>query len=388
MEILHQKGIVPTFAIPANVINKHSEPIKNIAHNGVEFAIHGYNHIDLTELTHEELLDQIEKAINIFQEKNIPFSGFRFPYLKSNAKCVELLGNSPLKWDSSYTILWDAIPNLRFRKRNLLNFQNMLNQYNCKSSTEYIALPRFYNNILEIPVSLPDDDLLTDRLGIKDEKILAQTWNEILIQTYSRGELFTLQLHPERIPLYKEILRNLIETIDNSYPKVWLTSLSSIAEWWNEKEGFWMDICKKGIDEYAIRVHGSKRATVLVKTNENGNFFNEYSVIDKNSFTIRSSKRPTIGISKNSSPNLIKFLKNEGFVFEIPGDENNHSIFLNDLEVFNEDDEIKVLQKIDHTPSPVVRFWRWPNGCRSAVAITGDIDSLTSTDFFLRAFAH
>jgi len=64
-------------------------------------------------------------------------------------------------------------------------------------------LPRFIGNTLEIPASLPDDDLLFDRLGIRDDNLLAQTRGKILKQTHSRGELFTLQIPKESNPWQK-----------------------------------------------------------------------------------------------------------------------------------------------------------------------------------------
>ena len=233
---------------------------------------------------------------------------------------------------------------------------------------------------------MPDDDLLIDRLGIKDEKVLAQIWGNILKQTYSQGELFTLQLHPERIPFCKETLKTLLQIAYASKPKVWVTSLDSIYKWWKEKEHFWIKLNKKGNEEYEIHPHCSKRASILIKSKDfiNDNFLNSYMIADNNTFIIKSRKRPLVGVSKKCSPNLIKFLENEGIVYEISPEEENYSVYLNDFEVFNEEDEIRILQKIDRTDSPLIRFWRWPNRCRSAFAVTGDIDALTSFDFFLR----
>ena len=388
LDILRQDGITPTFPITAKALGTHPDLIRKFSDAGVEFAIHGYNHIDYTQLTPEELSEQIDKAVKIFQEHNIPFSGFRSPYLRWDKKSLNVIDSPFFKWDSSYTILWDVLKNIRIKEKNWRNYQTVLSQYQYRNSDSYVSLPRFRNNILEIPVSLPDDDLLFDRFGVKEEKILTQIWGEILKQTHSRGELFTLQLHPERISFYKETLKSLIRTANNSNPKIWLTSLGDIAEWWNEKKGFSIVINKKRNNEFEIHAHCSERATVLLKTKDakNAKFFNEYSVINTKNFTLRSSKRPIIGISKNCSPMLIKFLKNEGFIFEISSEENNYSVFLNDLEVLNEEDEIGVLEKIDRAHLPLIRFWRWPNGCRSVLAVTGDIDGLTSLDFFSRFF--
>jgi hypothetical protein len=39
---------------------------------------------------------------------------------------------------------------------------------------------------------------------------------------------------------------------------------------------------------------------------------------------------------------------------------------------------------IDESRRPLLRFGRWPRACRSALAVTGDIDALTIWDFVQR----
>jgi len=41
---------------------------------------------------------------------------------------------------------------------------------------------------------------------------------------------------------------------------------------------------------------------------------------------------------------------------------------------------------IEKAPGPLVRVWRWPDGARSALAATGDIDALTLRDFVVRSW--
>ena len=35
-------------------------------------------------------------------------------------------------------------------------------------------------------------------------------------------------------------------------------------------------------------------------------------------------------------------------------------------------------------PGPVIRLWPWPNGMRSALCITGDLDALSLLDYAAR----
>jgi hypothetical protein len=42
------------------------------------------------------------------------------------------------------------------------------------------------------------------------------------------------------------------------------------------------------------------------------------------------------------------------------------------------------VQRIEELEAPLLHFACWPDGNRAALAITGDIDSVTVQDFFLR----
>ena len=44
----------------------------------------------------------------------------------------------------------------------------------------------------------------------------------------------------------------------------------------------------------------------------------------------------------------------------------------------------RLLAQIEGGDFPLVRLGRWPNGARSALCVTGDIDALTIWDYGLR----
>ncbi len=43
-----------------------------------------------------------------------------------------------------------------------------------------------------------------------------------------------------------------------------------------------------------------------------------------------------------------------------------------------------LVEQVESLESPFLRFGCWPSGVRAALAISGDIDSITVQDFFLR----
>jgi hypothetical protein len=53
---------------------------------------------------------------------------------------------------------------------------------------------------------------------------------------------------------------------------------------------------------------------------------------------------------------------------------------------FTDEDERILLEEIERPEVPLIRFGLWPNGCKSALCLTGDIDALTIWDYGLRLF--
>ena len=91
----------------------------------------------------------------------IPFSGFRCPYLRCNAQILDAIEKCNFLWNSSTGVLWDVVDKESFAEWP--NYQKALNFYRLKDTNE-ISLPRLHSNVVQIPVSLPDDDMLSDRL--------------------------------------------------------------------------------------------------------------------------------------------------------------------------------------------------------------------------------
>jgi peptidoglycan/xylan/chitin deacetylase (PgdA/CDA1 family) len=387
VDTVSEHEVVPTFPITASLIKRYHKCINEFADNGVEFCIHGYDHFDYTKLSSDQRSNQLNKAVMQFQKKNLKVTGFRFPYLCYNHECLADLSKKNIKWDSSSCVSWPLSNKVKYKSNNYIKYQEMINRYNYRKADSCVSVPKFFRNLLQIPVFLPDDDLL-ERLGIMDNETVSNIWNQILNWTHSKGEIFTLQLHPERITLYKKALESLIERAKSLEPKVWLASLGSIYEWWNEKKQFYLKIISHGDSKYEIEAHCSPRAAVLVKLPVSKDVYehNGWNLITGKKILLESSKVPIIGVHPDSAPSLVRFLKNEGFAFEVDGNNDQYSVYLGEFTNYSEKDDITVLEKIQTCALPVVRFWRWPHGYQSALSVTGDIDAMSVVDFFERTY--
>jgi len=383
-------GFTPTFAITAVTLKRHPDIIRKQHKQGVELAVHGYIHTDYRLASLEQQIEHFNKAIKVFESSKVSFSGFRAPFLRINSKTSEVLTNLGFQYDSSHSINWGVIDQAKYSKQSWCEYNRLLDYYMSHKAEEYLALPRFIDGFTEIPVSMPDDEAMVDRLGITDKKEISRIWLEVLQRTYDKGELFTIQLHPERISFCESALIDVVQQARRLNPPIWVATLGEISDWWREKGQFSLDVITEGTGKYSVKADCTDRATLLVKDCRvdvpSTEWVDNYRCINARDFILESPVRPVIGISLDSAPAAIKFLKTEGFVVEQSNQSENHGLYLSDLAQFTEADEKPLSEKIEQSNAPLLRFWRWPYQSRSALSVTGDIDSITLIDFVLRVF--
>jgi len=387
-DVMHNAGCLPTFAITAAVLDRHPDYIRELCRRGVEFAVHGYVHIDYGVASREKKREHFKKAISIFNKQGIPFVGFRAPFLRTNADTNPVLHENGFLYNSSRSLYWPVIDINRFSPNLQDNFNRLFDFYKPHRIEDYISLPRFDSGLVEIPVSIPDDEMIIERLGVLDEKIIGDIWLDILENIYERGELFILSLHPERIDHCEMGLREILSRAGEFDPPVWVATLKEIAGWWIEKDRFTFNIEPEGDNRYRVKADCSARATILVKKLDvdrpSEPLFDDYRVIAARDFTVESPVRPVIGLAAGSSVYAVNFLKSEGFIVDTDSRRGSCVLYLDGLKEFTEADEKKLSARIEKSGAPLLRFWRWPDRAKSALSVTGDIDSITLTDFVLR----
>ena len=388
--LTQELGCRPTFSLTAVILKRHPELIREIRKYGVEFAIHGYIHTDHGVMSYPEQKKHFSRAIKVFNRFEIPFTGFRAPYLRINDNTFQAITDLDFLYDSSNSVNWDVVDSTELTEEARREYQRVLDYYSCPSAQKTLVLPRIINNFIEIPVSMPDDEIMMERLGITDLKKMTKIWGAVLQNSYASGELFTIQLHPERISYFEKTLANIINDSKKYNPPVWLATLGEISDWWRERGDFQFKIESDSDGKYKIKAECSERATILVK-NAGVNvpvkeWFGGYQTVNSRDFVLESTGRPTIGVKPDSSPEAVQLLRNEGYIVELGERSNDYAVYLDDLEHFDKADEKALSNKIEQLDAPLIRYWRWPAQARSAVSVTGDIDSITLADFILRIF--
>jgi peptidoglycan/xylan/chitin deacetylase (PgdA/CDA1 family) len=373
-DVVEQYGARPSLPITAAVLDRNPRVARRLQERGVELCVHSYVHNDLSQLPPPEQARQIGLAIDLFRKHGIVFEGFRSPYLKYDQATLEAVRKAGFEYDSNLPFYWEPpefAGSLSAAEQDGL--RRGLNFYRPAEFPAECSLPRFIGGVLEIPVSLPDDEILLDRVGMNAARI-GDVWLEMAGMALERGELFTVQLHPERLTILRDAL---CRTLDfaRTGGRFWVATLSEISGWWKRRGAADLRLKAAGRAAYAVDIAGSGVHDVAVEVIRPGG---EQEVLEPGQ-TVGSGRRPAIGIGPEISDDFRQCLSNKGYLYENTENSASHNVFI------QRDIQGPELEKIlAGADGPVIRLGRWPGRFQAAMAITGDIDCLTLGDFLRR----
>ncbi|MFC2175101.1 polysaccharide deacetylase family protein [archaeon] len=213
-------GATPTFPVTATVLEKHAKFFRGIGEDA-ELAIHGFRHVNMAALPEHRQQEHVANARQVFEKNGVTPHGFRAPYLMWNDSLIRTLERSNLEYDSSVSYYWKGFV------EETASIKRALDMYSPKKQTR----PFKAGKIVRIPVSLPDDEMLVDRLGKKPDEV-KRVWLNCFDAAMKNKSLFVLQLHPERFGILKDPLKALLERAQEK--KVWRGPLHEAAK---RKEG-------------------------------------------------------------------------------------------------------------------------------------------------------
>ncbi|HVP56508.1 MAG TPA: polysaccharide deacetylase family protein [bacterium] len=372
-DVVARYGGRPSLPITARVLARNPQVTRRLLERGVELCVHSLVHNDLTQLAPDAQAEQIAAACAVFRDHGIPFKGFRSPYLKYNEATLRAVAAAGFAYDSNLPFFWGPLASLdHLAPREREGLEMGLRFYHPVGRPRERSLPRLIGTLVEIPVSLPDDEILLDRMGCPAPR-LGEVWGEMLEQALSTGELLTLQLHPERIEILAEVLDGLVARAASS-GQVWLATLGEIAAWWEERLAQEVIIEKAGAGRYSVRAGTALRADVSLFDRARGT-----TAQLRLPATVASSRQPVIGIHPAASADLRIKLKEDGYFIAITSDSEACAVYLGpgtDLRMAKE--------TIARSKECLLVQGTWPAPFRAALAATGDIDCLTLGDFVRR----
>ncbi|MFL5705802.1 MAG: polysaccharide deacetylase family protein, partial [Ktedonobacteraceae bacterium] len=248
IDTLHKYDGTPTFFIPAVVLRRHTRLIAEIANYGAEIGIHGYVHNDYRSLSEKEQFKQTKQAASVFQSTQTPYHGFRNPYLGWTDESLRVFEALGFAYDSNEAILHDVIELERFSPLLRSGFEKSLVLFQAIACNAYALRPHFEGSLLRIPTSIPDDEMLFDRLRLTDPAKVGRIWSRIMERVYDFGGIYTLNLHPERAVPCRQALDTLLTYARNRPLPVWIACLTDVAQWWKERSQFRLHITASAHD--------------------------------------------------------------------------------------------------------------------------------------------
>lgn len=378
-----------TFCVTASLLEDHLPFLKSFSGKGHEFAAHGYFHTNMRNKSVGEQLAMLTKSYASFEKYGIGVSGFRCPYLSYCGQTMKALSKSPYHWTSNNLIFWEDGEGVAGKDTFREKIRHI---YSTASSEKTLSVPKMSGRIVDIPITAPDDEMLLERYRVRNPVRIRETWTRIFRKVHERGELFHLLFHPERFSLVSSPINALIKEAMKTAPPVWFTTLDEIARWWAKKKDMSWYYKHDSNGNAGMSIKAPPGSFMLMKSEKgDSGFYKNYrkaepASVDANAFYFKS-KRPschTISVSDGSSPLLGEFLRSEGFLVQTEGSSTGDSLVIGDYADFKEEDKLPLLEKIDNSPHPLIRIWRWPEGRRSAFVISSDVDSIIISDFFKR----
>jgi len=382
--IVAAHGARPTWPTTACVLERHPDLLRRYADRGVELSLHGLVHGDHAALDRGRQLASIARAIDVFEQAGVRAVGFRGPYLRYNEATLAVLRALGLRYHStqavSFPLLWSQLD-----ARAASQYALALRLYGAVDARTTAVRPRLREGLVDIPVAVPDDEILLDRVRLAEPALSAE-WLHILGLTYRRGDLFTVQLHPERIGQLGSALESTLSTARELRPAVYVAGLDDIAQWWLRRARFSLRVTRAGDGRCRVALAADVDATLLVRglSVPAAAWYGRDSRSEAREFVADAERLPVVAVSRRSSPDVARFLAEEGFATESSDDRERFGAY---VDVPGPSwSEAPLLDTIESAPGPLVRIGRWPDGARSALAVTGDIDALTLRDFVSRSW--
>jgi hypothetical protein len=371
--------------VPAAILKHHPRLVHRLQDAGVEIAVHGYDHIDLGVLPVVEARAQLVKAAETFRRSGIEVRGFRCPYVGCSDELLDALPGGLFDYSSNRMIRHDDLLGLNACRKGV-EFDVLDRFYEARPGTNTVCMPWRRSAMLEIPICVPDDLQLHDGLHLNAEGI-SRAWRQILDLTHKRGELFTLIFHLELASFCEESFAALIEEARRLRPPVWIARLRDICDWWQEKAAFGADVSETP-EGLHISFECSPRATVLARglpaAGEGQAWDNGYQCVVAKSLDVPADPRPLVGIAADVPGSVATFLKEQGYILDAGETAARCGTYLDASVLSNLASEVDLVNYIEDSRWPLVRYWPWPDGAKSALCVTGDLDALSLLDYASR----
>jgi len=396
VDALEPYGAGPTFYVPGVVLQRHPQLMAGIAARGAEIGLHGDVHVDYRLLDRAGQYEHTERAIAIFDRHSMPWQGFRNPYLGWTSGSVVDCAELGVAYDSNEAVDHD-ISGLNLIQPELASGYSLsLSLYQALPCTAYNLRPRREDGLVRVPISIPDDEMLFDRLRLNVATV-GQVWSVVMQKVYDLGGVYALNLHPERGMLCRGALDTLLQYAARLPLPVWLDRMDAIADWWRRRCQATLQVTPSGEGRWDVTADAPDEAVLLVRNltvddAPSEEWFGSDRLVRARRVHVQADRCPVVALSERTPPPVAAFLREQGYPVVCVTEEESaaYALYLDEPEGLGLDRReraarcSRLVQLVETAEVPLVRLGLWPNGSRAALAISSDVDSITVQDFLLR----
>ena len=384
--LVERHGCSATLPIPAAVVARHAPVVARYATFGLEFAVHGYDHVDHTDLPGAEQHRQLALARQTMRDARVNAVGFRAPYLRVNDDTLVAVRANGFLYDASQAFHWndELVPRQGA-------YERALDFYGSRPAEEHPVVPWRERGLIRIPYCVPDDEAVVDRLGLDCDQIAA-VWLRVLRSTRTRGELFTVTVHPERIDACAVGVAAVLAAARTGSPRVWIARHDEIACWWRDRTEANVVVSPGRPGWIRLRARGPAGLTLLARNvavaGRTEPWMGGTVMIPGTEVEVAARpRRPFVGVHARCPDSVSRFLREQGYIVEDARSDGDHAYFVQ-RDRFDLADRLPLLAQIEGGSFPLLRLGRWPSGAASALSVTGDVDALTIGDYATRLRGH
>ena len=371
LDVTGRYAITPTLLVTAVTAQRNPEVIRRLQARGVEIGAHGYVHNDYSALTAGEQLEQVGRARNLLASLGIETTGWRCPYSRWNVDTVRAVARAGFDYEATPVYEWPAFEQegIVMSSEARADYERLCRLFGVRSARHRAVLPEMVDGLVQIPMSIPQDEDMIDRLHLSNAD-LRRVWLRMLSESRSFGETFVICLHPERAQLMSDALGATLAEA-RRLGDVWTVPLREISRWWRDRATASVRVSG---DTGAWRVNVTGPDRVVVR-------YGDHQLIGSGEIAVEPGRKPVVGYGKGWPEETLRRITEAGFIVERATTE-EVMVHLDDAFPATTHPE-EVVRRLAGMPE-LVRLQPWPAGFRSCLSVTGDIDALTLFDFAMR----
>ena len=378
----------PTLATPGRVLERYPQVFRHLQDLGAEIAVHGYDHVNLRVYPPDEASERLVRAAEVFSRHGVQVHGLRCPYLSCPDDLLDTLPEGVFDYSSNRAICWWEVDSLADAHNTVPDLGVLDRLYRPTPARDAVCVPWTRSKMIEIPVCLPDDLELHDGLHLGPDGI-ARAWSQVLHLTHRRGELFVLLFHPELAQHCQQPIIAVLRQATSLRPPVWIARLQDISRWWREKSEFAVAVSDTPTGLH-VAFTCSQRATILSRGLDHcasqDVWDGEYCQLRTRVLQVPADPRPFVGLPPDAPKQVVSFLREQGYILDCGETASRCGTHLSAATIARLTSQVELIEHIEASTGPLIRYWRWPDGARSAMCATGDVDALTLLDYATRLF--